>query len=78
MPAWHQSLYDAGFFGMGWPADLGGVDLPPIYNVIVDEELARAGAPARPIVSYLAHGLLGHGSEAVSYTHLTLPTIYSV
>ena len=40
-----------------------GLDLPPIYNVIIDEELSRAGAPARPIVSNLAHGLLGHGSD---------------
>jgi alkylation response protein AidB-like acyl-CoA dehydrogenase len=63
MPAWHAALYDARYFGIGWPVEHGGVDLPPIYNVIVDEELASAGAPARPIVGYLAHGLLGHGSE---------------
>ena len=71
MPAWHQALYDAGFFGIGWPEEYGGVDLPPIYNVILDEELADAGAPARPIVGYLAVGLLGHGSEELK--HRILP-----
>ena len=24
--AWHQSLYDAGFFGLSWPTDIGGQD----------------------------------------------------
>jgi alkylation response protein AidB-like acyl-CoA dehydrogenase len=70
MPAWHAALYDAGFFGIGWPVEHGGVDLPPIYNVIVDEELAFAGAPARPIVGYLAHGLLGHGSDELQRRYI--------
>jgi alkylation response protein AidB-like acyl-CoA dehydrogenase len=70
MPAWHAALYDAGFFGIGWPVEHGGVDLPPIYNVIVDEELAFAGAPARPIVGYLAHGLLGHGSDELKRRYI--------
>ena len=26
--AWHQTLYDAGFFGLSWPAEVGGHDLP--------------------------------------------------
>ena len=30
------------------------------------------------IVADLAAGLIGHDLESVSYTHLTLPTIYSV
>ena len=28
MAPWHQSLYDAGFFGMSWPTDIGGQGLP--------------------------------------------------
>ena len=46
--AWHQSLYDAGFFGMSWPTEIGGQGLPSVYDVIVDDELAAAGAPPRP------------------------------
>ncbi len=26
--AWHQSLYDAGFFGLSWPVEVGGHGLP--------------------------------------------------
>ena len=62
---WHQSLYAAGFFGLSWPREYGGHDLPPVYDVILDEELARAGAPPRPSLGYLVVGLRRHGSEAL-------------
>ena len=45
-PRWHQSLYDAGFFGMSWPKDIGGQELPSVYEVILDDELAAAGSAA--------------------------------
>jgi alkylation response protein AidB-like acyl-CoA dehydrogenase len=64
-PAWHQALYDAGFFGLSWPTAIGGHDLPTVYEVIVDDELAMAGAPPRPSLGYLVHGILRHGSEDV-------------
>lgn len=60
---WHQALFGAGFFGMSWPKAYGGQDLPPVYDVIVDEEIAKAGAPARPGLGYLVVGLSHHGSE---------------
>ena len=60
---WHVALYEAGFFGTSWPAEYGGQDLPPVYDVIVDEEIAKAGAPARPSLGYLVVGLSHHGSE---------------
>ena len=60
--AWHQSLYDGGFFGMTWPKDIGGKGLPSVFDVIVDEELAVAGAPPRPSLGYLVEGILEHGS----------------
>ena len=60
---WHQALYAAGFFGTSWPAEYGGQDLPPVYDVIVDEEIAKAGAPARPSLGYLVVGLRHHGNE---------------
>ena len=64
MAAWHQSLYEAGFFGMSWPRAIGGQELPAVYEVIVDEELALAGAPPRPSLGYLVQGMLEHGSES--------------
>lgn len=61
--AWHQSLYDAGFFGLSWPKEIGGHGLPTVYDVILDEELALAGAPPRPGLGYLVHGILEHGTH---------------
>ena len=62
---WHRSLYDAGFFGMSWPSEIGGQGLPNVYDVILDEELAAAHAPPRPGCGYLVHGILEHGDEDV-------------
>jgi alkylation response protein AidB-like acyl-CoA dehydrogenase len=62
---WHTALYDAGFFGLSWPSRFGGHDLPPVFDVILDEELAAAGAPPRPSLGYLVQGITTHGSEEV-------------
>jgi alkylation response protein AidB-like acyl-CoA dehydrogenase len=62
---WHTALYDAGFFGLSWPARFGGQDLPSVCDVILDEELAAAGAPPRPSLGYLVQGITTHASEAV-------------
>jgi alkylation response protein AidB-like acyl-CoA dehydrogenase len=61
--AWHRSLYDGGFFGTTWPKEIGGRGLPAVYDVIVDEELAAAGAAPRPSLGYLVEGILEHGSD---------------
>ena len=63
--AWHRTLYDAGFFGLSWPKEIGGHGLPSVYEVILDEELTAAGAPPRPSVGYLVQGLLRHGNADV-------------
>jgi alkylation response protein AidB-like acyl-CoA dehydrogenase len=68
--AWHQTLYDAGFFGLSWPASVGGQGLASVYDVILDAELITAAAPPRPSVGYLVQGLLEHGSEAVQQRFL--------
>jgi len=63
--AWHRALYGAGFFGMSWPVELGGKALPNTYDVIVDDELAAAGAPPRPGLGYLVHGIYEHGNDDI-------------
>ena len=63
--SWHRSLYDAGFFGLSWPTEVGGHGLPSVYEVILDEELINAGTPPRPSVGYLVQGILRHGSEDI-------------
>ncbi|ORA36440.1 acyl-CoA dehydrogenase family protein [Mycobacterium aquaticum] len=70
MVQWHQALYAAGFFGTSWPREFGGQDLPPVYDVIVDEELARAGAPPRPSLGYLVVGLGHHGGKELQQRFL--------
>jgi alkylation response protein AidB-like acyl-CoA dehydrogenase len=62
---WHRALYDAGFFGLSWPRRFGGQELPAVYDVILDEELAAASAPPRPSLGYLVQGITTHGSEAI-------------
>jgi alkylation response protein AidB-like acyl-CoA dehydrogenase len=63
--AWHQTLYDAGFFGLSWPKAIGGHELPTVYDGIVDDELAAAGAPPRPSLGYLVQGILEHGNDDI-------------
>lgn len=70
MAAWHQSLHRAGFFGMSWPKSVGGQDLASVYDVIIDDELAAAGAPPRPSLGYLVQGFLEHGSPEVQQRFL--------
>ena len=67
---WHQTLYDAGFFGLSWPTAVGGQGLPSVYDVILDEELIASGAPPRPSIGYLVLGLLEHGNEDVQQRFL--------
>lgn len=70
VPAWHQSLYAAGFFGLSFPEDIGGQGLPNVYDVILDEELTRAGAPPRPSVGYLVHGIGHYGNDDIKQRFL--------
>ncbi|WP_280302496.1 acyl-CoA dehydrogenase family protein [Nocardia abscessus] len=67
---WHRALYAAGFFGSSWPKEFGGHELPPVYDVIVDEELALAGAPPRPSLGYLVQGLGRHGGKELQQRFL--------
>jgi len=43
--AWQRALYDAGYVGLMWPKEYGGLGAPPVRQAIVNEELARARAP---------------------------------
>ena len=63
--SWHRSLYDSGFFGLSWPTEIVGQGLPSTFDAIVDDELAAAGAPPRPGLGYLVHGILEHGNDDI-------------
>ena len=54
--AWERTLAAANWTCLGWPAVLGGRDLPLSQQVIFHEEYALAGGPAR--VNVVGEGLL--------------------
>src|SRR5437899_10061630 len=71
--AWHRTLYDAGFVGMLWPKEYGGRGATPMRQAIVQDEMARAGAP--PPINGLGIGFIGptiivHGTEAQKKRYL--------
>ncbi|MCC6641344.1 MAG: acyl-CoA dehydrogenase family protein [Deltaproteobacteria bacterium] len=43
--AWQRKVYDAGYLGLDWPAEVGGRGDPAKRQRIVGQELARARAP---------------------------------
>ena len=75
MAEWHRSLHRSGFFGLSWPTEIGGQGLSTVYDVILDDELAMAGAPPRPSLGYLVQGFLQHGNDEI--TRRFLPGIIS-
>src|SRR5215217_4037697 len=42
---WQRACYEAGYVGRAWPEELGGGGRPPVEQIVVDQELAAAGAP---------------------------------
>ena len=42
---WQRKVFDAGYLGLDWPAEYGGLGDPLKRQRIVSQELSRAGAP---------------------------------
>jgi alkylation response protein AidB-like acyl-CoA dehydrogenase len=64
--AWQRELAEAGLAGVTWPVEYGGQGLGPIEQVIVNQEIGRAGVPG--ILDVIGIGMLGptiiaHGTE---------------
>ena len=65
--AWHRTLYDAGFVGMGWPKAYGGQEASPIEQAIAGEEMARSQVPGTINslgIGFIGPTLIAHGTEA--------------
>ena len=63
---WQARCYEAGFVGRAWPAEFGGGGRPTSEQIIVDEELAAAGAPEFPSVvglDVLGPAILAFGTD---------------
>src|SRR5436305_1586411 len=42
---WQARCYEAGFVGRAWPREFGGGGAPAAEQIVIDQELAAAGAP---------------------------------
>ena len=63
---WQRRLAAAGYVGVTWPVAYGGRGADPVFNFIVQEELARARAPelvGRIGVNLVGPCLLAHGTD---------------
>jgi len=64
---WQRRLHAAGFVGLLWPREYGGHGAPPAQQAILNEELARAGAPQlinRVGINNAGPTIIAHGTEA--------------
>jgi alkylation response protein AidB-like acyl-CoA dehydrogenase len=64
--AWQKRLAEGGLAAVTWPSEYGGAGLGPLQQVVVNQEIGRAGVPG--IFDIIGVGMLGptliaHGSE---------------
>jgi alkylation response protein AidB-like acyl-CoA dehydrogenase len=63
---WSRKLYEAGYAGLTWPKEYGGVGAPYSFQAILYEELAAAQAPPHIGVIGLSMAgptIIAHGTE---------------
>ena len=70
---WQRKLADAGLAAVTWPAEYGGQGLGPLHQVVVNQEIGRAGVPG--LFDVIGVGMLGptliaHGTEDQKQRHL--------
>jgi alkylation response protein AidB-like acyl-CoA dehydrogenase len=76
--AWQARCHAAGYVGRAWPREFGGGGRPAAEQIIVDQELAAAGAPefANTVgLDVLGPSLLRFGTDAQRRRHI--PAILS-
>jgi alkylation response protein AidB-like acyl-CoA dehydrogenase len=64
---WQGRCYEAGFVGRSWPAEFGGGGRPTSEQIVVDQEMAAAGAPEFPSIvglDVLGPAILAFGTDA--------------
>jgi alkylation response protein AidB-like acyl-CoA dehydrogenase len=70
---WQAKLTEGGLNGVTWPAEYGGQGLGPLHQVVLNQEIGRAGVPG--ILDIIGVGMLGptiiaHGSEEQKHRYL--------
>jgi alkylation response protein AidB-like acyl-CoA dehydrogenase len=63
--AWAAVKFDNGWAGPSWPKDVGGMELPFTWQVIYQQEMATARAPAHPGagINMVGPTLIRHGTQ---------------
>jgi len=62
--AFMKKLSERGWVGMSWPSEYGGRDMPGMYEYLLNEELAAAGAPLiGKGVGIVGKTIIRHGNE---------------
>ena len=75
---WQAACYEAGYVGRAWPSEFGGGGRPPVEQIVVDQELAAAGAPEFVNVvglDVLGPSLLRFGTDEQRFRYI--PSILS-
>jgi len=70
---WQAQCYQAGYVGRAWPREFGGGGRAPVEQIVVDQELAAAGAPEFVNVvglDVLGPSLLRFGTEQQRLRHI--------
>ena len=75
--AWYRLLSERGWLAPHWPAEFGGMAATPVQQIILMEELARAGAPDIPTqgLNHIGPMLIARGTPLQQQRHL--PAILS-
>jgi alkylation response protein AidB-like acyl-CoA dehydrogenase len=71
--AWQARCYEAGYVGRAWPREFGGGGGPVAEQIIIDQELAAAGAPEFANVvglDVLGPSLLRFGTDEQRRRHI--------
>ena len=69
---WHRQLAERGWIAPRWPKAHGGMDAPLQQQIIMMEELGRAGAPelSAQAINHVGPIIMALGSEAQKARHL--------
>ncbi|HEX4433040.1 MAG TPA: acyl-CoA dehydrogenase family protein [Frankiaceae bacterium] len=70
MHVWHRDLAAAGFVGVSFAREYGGHGHSLLYDAIVNDELAAAGAPPGPAFNHIANAIRLFGTEEQKREHL--------
>jgi alkylation response protein AidB-like acyl-CoA dehydrogenase len=71
--AWQARCYEAGYVGRAWPREFGGGGRPVAEQIVIDQELAAAGAPefANTVgLDVLGPSLLRFGTDEQRRRHI--------